>query len=76
MLNTSQADAAIVVERVRDEFSQIGQSSEINGELVYTAFSAGISSYPNYLEPEALQSSADRAMYAAKKSGRSRINLG
>ena len=76
MQDTSLADAAIVVERVRDEFSQIGHSSEIDGKLFYTTFSAGISSYPNYLESEMLQSSADRAMYAAKKSGRNKVNLG
>jgi diguanylate cyclase (GGDEF)-like protein len=76
MQDTSMADAAIVVERVRDEFSQIGHSSEIDGELFYATFSAGISSYPNFVEPEALQSSADRAMYGAKKSGRNKINLG
>lgn len=75
MQDTSLADAAIVLDRVRDDFSQISHKSEIDGEEFFITFSAGISSYPNYEEPEELQSSADQAMYAAKKSGRNKIIL-
>jgi diguanylate cyclase (GGDEF)-like protein len=75
MPETSLADAAFVLDSVRREFSQIGHRSEIDGEQFFTTFSAGISSYPDHDEAEELQSSADRAMYAAKEAGRNKINL-
>ncbi len=75
MQDTNVAEAAIVLERVRKEFSRIQHRSESNGELFFTTISVGISGYPKYAEPDELQSSADRAMYAAKNSGRNKINL-
>ncbi len=75
MLNTGLADAAIVLDRVRYEFSQIGHRSEVDDEQFFTTFSAGISHFPKYQEPEELQSSADKAMYAAKNAGRNKISL-
>ena len=75
MLNTGLADAAIVLDRVRYEFSQIGHRSEVDDEQFFTTFSAGISHFPKYQEPEELQSSADKAMYTAKNAGRNKISL-
>ncbi len=75
MVDTSLADAAIVLERVRDEFSKIPHRSDIDGEHFFATISAGISNYPKHMDPEDIQSSADRALYAAKKSGRNKIKL-
>lgn len=75
MQDASLADAEIVLERVRHEFSQISHQSEVSGEQFFTTFSAGISDYPRHSNPDELQSSADLAMYAAKKSGRNKVNL-
>jgi diguanylate cyclase (GGDEF)-like protein len=75
MQDTSVEQAATVLERVRDEFSRIQHRSELNGEHFFTTISTGISTYPKFTEPDELQSSADRAMYAAKKSGRNKISL-
>ncbi len=75
MQDTSLAEAAVVLNRTRNEFSQISHRSEIDGEQFFTTFSAGISSFPNYAEQTELQSRAERAMYAAKKSGRNKIKL-
>ena len=75
MQDTDVADAAIVLERVRYEFSQISHRSERTGEKFFVTFSAGISSYPDHQQPEELQSSADQAMYTAKETGRNKIHL-
>lgn len=75
MVDTGLADAAIVLERVRDEFAQIPHRSDIDGENFFATISVGISNYPKYMEPEDIQSSADRALYAAKKAGRNEIKL-
>lgn len=75
MQDTSLAEAAVVLNRTRNEFSQICHRSEIDGEQFFTTFSAGISSFPNYAEQTELQSRAEQAMYAAKKSGRNKIKL-
>jgi len=75
MPETSLTDAAIVLDRVRVEFSKTSHMSTMDGEQFFVTFSAGISSYPNYEEPDDLQSSADRAMYAAKDAGRNQINF-
>jgi diguanylate cyclase (GGDEF)-like protein len=75
MQDTSVEQAATVLERVRDEFSRIQHRSELNGKHFSTTISTGISAYPKFTEPDELQSSADRAMYAAKKSGRNKISL-
>lgn len=75
MQDTKLVDAATVLDRMRDEFSQISHRSEIDGSPFFATFSAGISSYPIYQEPEELQASADRAMYVAKNSGRNRVNV-
>ncbi len=75
MQDTSPSDAAIVLERVRNEFSHIQHKSESGEGFFFATISVGISNYPNYTEPEELQSSADQAMYAAKKSGRNKISL-
>jgi len=75
MQDTNIADAAIVLERVRYEFSQTSHKSETTGEQFFVTFSAGISSFPVHQQPEELQSSADKAMYAAKEAGRNKVNL-
>jgi diguanylate cyclase (GGDEF)-like protein len=75
MVDTSLADAAIVLERVRDEFAQIPHRSDIDGENFFATISVGISNYPKHVEPEDIQSSADRALYASKKAGRNKIKL-
>jgi len=75
MVNTSLADAAIVLDRVRHEFSEIPHRSDTDGENFFATISVGISNYPKYMEPEDVQSSADRALYAAKNAGRNKIKL-
>ena len=75
MVNTNLADAAIVLDRVRHEFSRISHRSDTDGEDFFATISVGISNYPKYMESEDVQSSADLALYAAKKAGRNKINL-
>jgi len=75
MVNTNLADAAVVLDRVRHEFSKIPHRSDNDGEDFFATISVGISNYPKYMEPEDVQSSADRALYAAKKAGRNRVKL-
>jgi diguanylate cyclase (GGDEF)-like protein len=75
MPETNLADAAAVLDKVREEFSHIGHRSELDGKQFFATFSAGISSFPVYEEPDELQSSADRAMYTAKEAGRNKVKL-
>jgi len=75
MPNTRLADAATVLDRVRNDFSKVPHRSEIDDGQFFATISVGISNFPKYTEPEELQSSADQALYAAKKSGRNKVNL-
>ena len=74
-LNTSVEQAIEVLDRVRMEFSTVSHQSEVNGEEFHATFSAGISGYPNYEHSDDIQMSADKALYAAKESGRNCILL-
>jgi diguanylate cyclase (GGDEF)-like protein len=75
MQDTQLADAVIVLDKVRQEFSQIRHRSESDGRLFTTTFSAGISSFPMFKSADELQVNADRALYEAKDSGRNRVMI-
>lgn len=75
MPETSAEDAAIVLDRVRQEFSEISHRSELGHEAFFTTFSAGISCYPDFTDSNELQTRADLALYEAKNTGRNKICL-
>jgi diguanylate cyclase (GGDEF)-like protein len=66
-------EAVTLVEKLREEFSKI----EFPGGpgAFHVTFSAGISCLAPGMSLEAWRSSADEALYAAKRSGRNRVVL-
>ncbi|MBI3395538.1 MAG: diguanylate cyclase [Spirochaetia bacterium] len=60
-----------VMNRIREGFSNVRQRSDI-GEF-FTTFSCGIASFPDYQDAEGLNVAADRALYAAKRSGGNKV---
>lgn len=66
-------EALTLVNRLLDEFSKIAFTAD-DGAFRVT-FSAGISCLAEGMSPETWRSSADEALYAAKRMGRSRVVL-
>lgn len=73
MPNTTQEQAAQVVERLRQGFEQITFS--VNQVTFHNTFSAGIASWVYGDTTETLRGRADQALYAAKQNGRNRYCL-
>ncbi|MBL8020863.1 MAG: diguanylate cyclase [Leptospirales bacterium] len=59
--------AVRAMDRIRRAFSQIRHHSE-KGDF-YTTFSSGVVSFPDFQDPREMNDAADRALYAAKRSG-------
>ena len=64
-----EAQAAAVLERLREELSTLAPSS--SAPALRIAFSAGIALHAGHEPPDRLLERADRALYAAKARGRS-----
>jgi diguanylate cyclase (GGDEF)-like protein len=73
LFNTNIEDARIVMEGLRDNFSQILQRS---GDTQFkVTFSCGIAQFPDFSSAEELTAAADEVLYRAKDSGRNRVNV-
>jgi diguanylate cyclase (GGDEF)-like protein len=73
MNNTRGEDALALLEKMRHDFAELRHQS---GEQSFkVSFSAGIASAAPGAHATALTETADRALYAAKNSGRNRIVL-
>ncbi len=73
LFNTNIEDARIVMEGLRENFSQILQRS---GDTQFkVTFSCGIAQFPDFSSAEDLTAAADEALYRAKDSGRNRVNV-
>jgi len=69
--NTDAAAARLIMDKMRESFSKIDHCSE-DGNFSCN-FSCGIAAYPDFDDGTALNDEADKALYAAKESGRNRI---
>ena len=76
MPNTSEINAKSMAERLCKAVEGLGISHE--GTKLRFTVSVGVSSADDCqgLPPEALLAAADKALYAAKESGRNRVELG
>ncbi|MFN7037390.1 MAG: GGDEF domain-containing protein, partial [Bellilinea sp.] len=71
--NTTAAEAASVVDKLRESFSRL---HHLGPEGVFTVtFSAGIASFPQFKTAIAISNAADKALYQAKEKGRNRISV-
>jgi diguanylate cyclase (GGDEF)-like protein len=71
--NTTAAEAASVVDKLRESFAHIHHLGS-DGFFSVT-FSCGIASFPEYKTAVAISNAADKALYQAKESGRNRISV-
>lgn len=71
MPDTSIADAVKVIDKIREKFIDI-QFTDGKGTFT-VSFSAGVSGYPLLDSSEAINQSADEALYQAKESGRNQV---
>jgi diguanylate cyclase (GGDEF)-like protein len=69
--NTDAHDAAATMNRIRDLFSRI--THQVADAEFSVSFSCGVASCPEYNTAVSLIAAADRALYAAKQSGRNRV---
>lgn len=65
--------AARLIDKIRDDFSKIEQRHE--GKKFSCTFSAGVASFPVYLDAQSISSAADKALYVAKHSGRNQVMI-
>lgn len=73
MANEGMHNARTILERIRREFAELDFQA-VNGENFRVSFSAGIAEFPTHgRDVEAIFSTADRHLYAAKAAGRNRI---
>jgi diguanylate cyclase (GGDEF)-like protein len=70
--NTDEQTAALLINRLRVQFAQSAILSE-NGDSMFCTFSAGIASFPRYLDLNSLIEAADQHLYLAKANGRNRV---
>lgn len=71
--NTTAAEAASVVDKLRESFAHVHHLSS-DGFFSVT-FSCGIASFPEYKTAVAISNAADKALYQAKEGGRNRISV-
>lgn len=71
--NTQPEQARFIIDTIRQQFSDIVFMSE-KGQCKVT-FSAGIASYPEFDQENALVHAADEALYSSKKTGRNRVTV-
>ncbi|WP_298219458.1 diguanylate cyclase [Halothiobacillus sp.] len=70
--NTDEQTAAHLINRLRVQFGQSGTLTE-NGSNLFCTFSAGIASFPRFLDLTSLIEAADQHLYVAKANGRNRV---
>ncbi len=70
--NTDEQTAADLINRLRVQFGQSGTLTE-NGSNLFCTFSAGIASFPRFLDLTSLIEAADQHLYVAKANGRNRV---
>jgi diguanylate cyclase (GGDEF)-like protein len=70
--NTDEQTAAHLINRLRVQFGQSTIRTE-NGSNMFCTFSAGIASFPRFLDLTSLIEAADQHLYVAKANGRNRV---
>lgn len=70
--NTDEQTAAHLINRLRVHFGQTGIQTE-SGSNMFCTFSAGIASFPRFLDLTSLIEAADQHLYVAKAKGRNRV---
>jgi diguanylate cyclase (GGDEF) domain len=70
--NTDEQTAAHLINRLRVQFGQSAILTE-NGSNIFCTFSAGIASFPRFLDLTSLIEAADQHSYVAKANGRNRV---
>jgi diguanylate cyclase (GGDEF)-like protein len=74
ILEDTEADnALILLDEIRANFSGIKHQSE--GREFYSTFSCGLAAFPQCPDENFLASTADKALYEAKDSGRNKVIL-
>lgn len=73
MPGSAAAQAAKVVDQLRESFSQIAQNSQLGP--FHSSFSAGLAQFPDQDDAEGLFDAADQALYRAKAQGRNQVAL-
>jgi diguanylate cyclase (GGDEF)-like protein len=74
ILEDTEADKALIIlDEIRANFSGIKHQSD--GREFYSTFSCGIAAFPQCPDENFLASTADKALYEAKDSGRNRVIL-
>ena len=71
--NTDGPTAVRVLDEIRDGFQRIRHMA--GDTEFFVSFSCGVASYPAVDSPELLTTTADEALYAAKRGGRNRVVL-
>lgn len=72
LLNSDEPAAVRIVQELLGEFASVAHSCE-NGETFTATFSAGVAALSDGASVEDLKTQADRALYEAKRRGRSRV---
>jgi diguanylate cyclase (GGDEF)-like protein len=71
LIETDVINAAIVLNKIRDDFSQLPHSTA--GQEFKVTFSCGIADMVDFPDGNALCDAADKALYKAKHEGRNRV---
>lgn len=70
---TDAAAAARVLDEIREKFAHLRH--RFGNQEVVATLSCGVAAYPDRANAELLAEAADSALYAAKRSGRNRVEL-
>lgn len=71
---TAPDDAARLIDRLRGFFAEQVFETE-DGQRISCQFSAGVAAYPAFITTQEIINAADEALYAAKQSGRNRVEI-